>query len=396
MFRLRWSLKPSCSIIILSFLLAYCRLHCVEGEQNTVYAILGSPAIISCNGYDAARASGDNSTGNNVTEIFSVRWFKDHQTSDYIVFTFLHMFSHKTMMPQNEWKDRNITFAIQDQPQIRLPNVTFKDEANYICDLTLSAGIKPIVSETRLKVVACPETVDVAVINSTSPGPAMVEKSGNNNNNITNITLSSATGSTLTFLRGTRIMVRCSAVSYPEAGISISIPGLNLYKPDWENLRESPGDHGYVQRTLDAWFTLEAADNLLRSKSLTIDCKASVANGTCDNTSSLSIQFLLPTTKTSILTGGLTNAQIAGIVIGCLIAVSLIGGLVYLALRQTNKDTCKKSNPSQGYCISAASGKEKKKHSKKDISHPKAITAYPPAPCPKTGSVSFVDASALL
>lgn len=55
----------------------------------------------------------------------------------------------------------------------------------------------------------------------------------------------------------------------------------------------------------------------------------------------------------------------------------------------------KKTLPSQGYSVSGVQIGVKR-HNKRDISHPKAITAYPQAPCPKTGSVSFVDASALL
>jgi hypothetical protein len=49
----------------------------------------------------------------------------------------------------------------------------------------------------------------------------------------------------------------------------------------------------------------------------------------------------------------------------------------------------------QGFSVTGM-GVNGKNHHKRDISHPKAITAYPQHPCPKTGSVTFVDASALL
>lgn len=152
-------------------------------------------------------------------------------------------------------------------------------------------------------VVACADTIDLAIMNTTAQRP-VTEGSGSNkeSNTTTKIPVTLSSGGIQSFMRGTRIMVRCSAVSFPEPAIRLSIPGLNL-NPEWQNLTESPGENGYVRRTLDAWFTLDAADNLLRATDLTIECQALVANGTCNTSSSLALQVVIPTTSKCIVNG---------------------------------------------------------------------------------------------
>lgn len=116
---------------------------------DTIYAVVGSPATITCSGYDRVKL---NTTGN-ISDVYSLRWFKDQRSTDFILFTYLDLPPHRIQMPQNEWKDRNISFSIQNQPQVRLPNVTFNDQATYICDLTPASRNTPVISEVSLKVV---------------------------------------------------------------------------------------------------------------------------------------------------------------------------------------------------------------------------------------------------
>ena len=66
--------------------------------------------------------------------------------------------------------------------------------------------------------------------------------------------------------------------------------------------------------------------------------------------------------------------------------------LGYVKCRFLFSELCKKA---KDYNVPRGMGTGRKPN-KHDISHPRAISAYPPAPCPKTGAVSFVDASALL
>jgi hypothetical protein len=121
------------------------------GAGDTVYAILGQTALITCAGYDRVRLNA--TAGGNVSDVYSLRWFKNQRSTDYILFTYLDLPPHRITMPQNEWKERNISFAIQDQPLIRLPNVTFRDDATYICDLTPASRNTPVISEIRLRIV---------------------------------------------------------------------------------------------------------------------------------------------------------------------------------------------------------------------------------------------------
>ncbi|OQV17589.1 hypothetical protein BV898_08359 [Hypsibius exemplaris] len=400
-------------IILSSLIILFFAILSAQGngaDDTAVNVILGATATIACGGYDKVRL---NSTGN-ISDVYSMRFFKNTRSTDYILFTYLDLPPHTIKMPQNEWKERNISFSIQDQPQIRLPNVTFRDDAMYICDLTPASKNQPIISETRVHVVACPETVEVSIINTSADLPA----SAGNITTTTPASMYPLTPGTPSFLRGTRIQVRCTTVSYPEASLTLSIPGLNLAQPEWQNLTtESAGDRGYTRRTLDGSFTLDASDLKLLKGALTVDCRSSVANGTCTNTNSLALQVLVPQTKSLAVKGAgagsvdgspipaqsLTGAQITGIVIGCLAGVAVIGAVIYFAVRHSNKDlSCKKP---QGYSVTGmgVNGRlqqhpqhPQQPHQRRDISHPKAITAYPQHPCPKTGSVTFVDASALL
>jgi hypothetical protein len=143
-------------------------------------------------------------------------------------------------------------------------------------------------------VPACPETVEVSIISPTLElSPASLR------NTTTPTSMYPLTPGTPSFMRGTRIQVRCTTISYPEASLTMSIPGLNLNTPEWQNLTESAGDRGYTRRTLEAYFTLDGSDELLRG-ALTVDCRSSVANGTCANTNSLALQVLVPQTSKAV------------------------------------------------------------------------------------------------
>ncbi|GAU88635.1 hypothetical protein RvY_01298-2 [Ramazzottius varieornatus] len=335
------ALYRSLSLTSLIWMLFSSTSMLAEGADS-IYAILGNAATITCSGYDKVKL---NSTGN-VSDVYSLRWFKNQRSTDYILFTYLDLPPHRITMPQNEWKDRNVTFSILDQPQIRLPNVTFRDDATYICDLTPASRNVPVISQTRLQVVACPETVELSIINSTSDGNRVVD-----NNTFTPATITSLSSATPSFMRGSQIQVRCTTVSYPEASLSLTIPGLGI-EPQWQNLSESAADRGYTRRTLDALFTLDGTESQLRGP-LTIDCRSSVANGTCANTNSIAIQVVVPQTKSlrnggasmnqdgSIATASLTGGQITGIVIGCIVGVALIAAVAYMAIRHTNKGRSK-------------------------------------------------------
>lgn len=56
-------------------------------------------------------------------------------------------------MWQNEWKGRNLSFSVRGQTEIQITNVTYKDEAIYICDLTPASVKATVISKVSLKVV---------------------------------------------------------------------------------------------------------------------------------------------------------------------------------------------------------------------------------------------------
>lgn len=162
-----------------------------------------------------------------------------------------------------------------------------------------SAVYYQVINEWKLSlyvVTACPETVDLVIINSTA-SPSVSENRGN----AINTTTTGIPSATQSFMRGTRILVRCSASSLPESKLSLSIPGLGLNNPESQNLNKTVASNGFVRGTLEGWFTLDATEDLIRANGLTVDCKAMVNNGTCASTNSLAIQLILPVTSKGIL-----------------------------------------------------------------------------------------------